>query len=92
MSMHGARRELKRLRNKLRAEDREFRAAAPPVDESGLPDWDNSGLSLAVYERALDGDTPDEELTEDELATRRRLAPFASVFARLGREESEEEP
>jgi hypothetical protein len=89
MSMHGARRELRRLREKLRAADGEFRAAAPPVDAHGLPSWDGSDLSLEGYAKALDGDIPDADLSDEELETRRRLAPFASVFARL--EETEKE-
>lgn len=87
--MDGARRELKRLRDKLRAEDREFRASAPPVDAHGLPMWDGTpGLSLDAYTRALDGDIPDAVLTEDELEARDRLAPYAEVFEQLEREKA----
>ncbi len=82
MSMDGARRELKRLRDKLRAEDREFRASAPPVDAHGLPMWDGPGVPLEGYERAL-GSTPDEELTDEEVAARQRLSPYMQVFANL---------
>lgn len=89
-SMDGARRELRRLRDKLRSDDREFRAAAPPVDENGWPDWDGAGLSLDGYARAL-GDSPAEDLNEDELATRNRLSPYAAVFARLQRDSDEKE-
>lgn len=86
-SMDAARRELKRLRDKLRAEDREFRASAPAVDSEGLPMWDaREPLSVEGYMKAM-GFDPDEELTEDELETRRRLAPYASVFALLERDE-----
>lgn len=88
MSMDGARRELKRLRDKLRAEDRDFRAGAPTVDAHGLPMWDGtSGLSLDAYTRVLDGDIPDAELTEAEADARARLGSFAEVFERLGRDE-----
>lgn len=84
--MDGARRELKRLRNKLRAEDRDFRAEAPPVDAHGLPMWDGPGVPLEAYERAL-GSTPDEELTDEELEVRDRLSPYAELFAQLLRDE-----
>ncbi len=80
--MDGARREIQRLRDKLRAEDREFRAAAPPLDEDGLPEWDGPGVPLEGYERAL-GSTPDEELTDEELEVRDRLSPYAELFAQL---------
>jgi hypothetical protein len=87
--MDGARRELQRLRDKLRADERDFRSAAPPLDEDGLPDWDGTpGLSLDGYTRAL-GDVPDAALSDEELETRERLAPYAAVFSRL--EETEED-
>lgn len=81
--MDGPRRELKRLRDKLRADEREFRAEAPPLDEHGLPMWDGSEpLSVDGYERAC-GDTPDEDLTPEELEVRDRLSPYMQVFANL---------
>jgi hypothetical protein len=58
------------------------------VDEDGLPDWTGNGLSLDGYAKALDGGIPDADLSAEELATRRRLAPYAEVFQRLGREEA----
>lgn len=83
MSMDGARREIKKLRDALRAEDREFKALAPPVDAAGLPDWTGDGpLSVDGYAHAL-GDTPDADLTDAEADARHRLAPYAAVFARL---------
>ena len=84
--MDGARREIQKLRLKLA--ERDFRAGAPPVDEDGLPNWDGSEpLSAEAFMKAL-GCALDEELTEAELETRHRLAPFASVFARLQRDEN----
>lgn len=91
MSLHGARRELKRLRDKLRADEKDFRAAAPPVDEHGLPDWDGATpLSVEGYMAAL-GFAPDEELTPPELAARHRLSPYIEVFERLDRAKAEKE-
>lgn len=88
MRMDGARREIEKLRVKL--DERDFRGGAPPLVQDGLPDWDGSDLSLDGYERAL-GASPDEQLTPQELETRRRLAPYAEVFQRLGREKEEGE-
>ncbi len=90
MSMGGARREIRRLRDALRMDDQTFKAGAPPVDEFGMPDWTGDSLTRDVYERAC-GDLPDEELTDAELEVRRRLAPYAEVFARLERDATEEE-
>lgn len=84
--MDGARREIRRLRDKLA--ERDFRAGAPPVDQDGLPSWDGSDLSLEGYTKAL-GASPDSELTNDELEARTRLAPYAEVFARLYANEEE---
>lgn len=84
--MDGPRRELKRLRDKLRADEREFRSEAPSVDSEGLPLWDGPGVPLEGYERAL-GSTPDEELTDEELEVRDRLSPYAELFAQLLRDE-----
>lgn len=90
--MDGARRELHRLRQKLRAEDREFRSEAPPVDADGLPVWDGGEpLSLHGYERALDGDLPNADLTAEELEARDRLVPYREVFDRLARDATEKE-
>jgi hypothetical protein len=83
MSMlHGARREIQRLRRKLVEDERDFRAAAPPLDEDGLPRWDGPGVPLEGYERACGG-APDEELTPEELEVRDRLSPYIEVFANL---------
>lgn len=91
MSLDGARREIKKLREKLRADERDFRAAAPPLDADGLPSWDaREPLTVDGYMRAM-GFSPDEELTADELEARTRLSPFAEVFARLERDATEEE-
>ncbi len=70
--------------------DRAFTSGGPPVDENGLPDWTGTGLSVEAYSRLL-GDLPDEELTDEELSTRHRLAPFAEVFERLDRDATEKE-
>lgn len=70
---------------------REFRAGAPPVDEDGLPRWDDSEpLGVDGYMKAVDLDLPDEALTEAEAEARARLAPYASVFEQLARDENEE--
>lgn len=66
---------------------RDFNSGGPPLDEDGLPDWTGTGLPVESYSRLLDGDVPDAELTPQELETRNRLAPFASVFERLQRDE-----
>lgn len=89
MSIDGARRELKRLREKLRAEDQTFKAAAPPLDEDGLPVWDG-GVPLTVegYMRAMGFDPPDE-LTPEELEARARLGPYRAIFERLDATEEE---
>lgn len=89
MSMDSVKREIQRLRRKLVEDERDFRAAAPPLDQDGLPMWDGEGLPEDVYERAC-GDLPDEELTPEELEVRRRLAPYALVFALIEREATEE--
>ena len=70
--------------------DRAFTSGGPPVDEHGLPDWTGDGLSLDSYSRLL-GDLPDDALNDEELETRNRLAPFASVFEQLQRDEEEGE-
>jgi hypothetical protein len=86
--MHGARREIKRLRDRL--VERDFRAGAPALDQDGLPVWDDGEpLTTEGYAKAL-GDSPDSDLTDEELATRNRLSPYREVFSRL--ESSEEEP
>ncbi len=90
MTMDGVKREIQRLRRKLVEDERDFRAAAPPLDQDGLPMWDGEGLPEDVYERAC-GDLPDEELSGEELEARVRLSPFAEVFQRLDREEAEKE-
>lgn len=90
MSMGGARREIRRLRDKLRAEDKDFRAAAPPVDADGLPDWTGDSLSVESYSRLLDGGVPDEELSEPEREARQRLSPYREVFSRLDATEEDE--
>lgn len=91
MSMiHGARREIHRLRARMAQEDREFRAEAPPLDEDGLPNWDGSEpLSVESYRKAM-GVSPDEELSDAELETRKRLSPYHALFQRMGREKAEE--
>lgn len=88
MSNDALKREIKRLRDRI--VERDFRTAAPPLDEDGLPIW-GGGVPLTTegYMRALGFDPPDA-LTEAELAARERLAPFASVFETLQR--AEEEP
>jgi len=63
-----------------------FTSGGPPVDENGWPDWTGDGLSLDSYSRLL-GDLPDDALNDEELETRNRLAPFASVFEQLQRDE-----
>ncbi len=66
---------------------RDFNSGGPPVDEAGLPCWGGTpGLSVEAYSRIL-GDSPDSELTDEELATRHQLAPYAAVFERLQRDE-----
>ncbi len=68
-----------------RVGDKAFNSGGPPVDADGLPDWDGSGLSLDSYARLL-GDSPDSDLTDEELATRNRLSPYREVFSRLEEE------
>ncbi len=88
MRMDGARLEIKRLRDRI--VERDFRSTAPLLDEDGLPNWSGGEpLTTEGYAKAL-GDSPDADLSDEELETRRRLAPFASVFARLERHENEE--
>jgi hypothetical protein len=90
--MDGARREIQKLRLKLG--ERDFRGGAPPLDQDGLPRWDDAEpLTTEGYMAAL-GFAPDEELTEPELAARHRLSPYAAVFEKLRRDatEKEEEP
>lgn len=70
--------------------DKDFKSGAPPVDADGLPDWDDSGLTLAVYDRAC-GSAPDEDLTPEELETRHRVAPYLEVLRRMERDEKAEE-
>lgn len=70
--------------------DRAFTSGGPPLDEDGLPDWTGTGLSLDAYTRIL-GDSPDADLTAEELETRHQLAPYAAVFERLERAEEEGE-
>lgn len=90
MSMHGARREIQKLRARIAQEDRDFVAAAPPVDSEGMPNWDGSTpLSAEGFMRAM-GFAPDEELTEPELEARHRLSPYREIFARLDTTEEEE--
>lgn len=89
-TMHGARREIQRLRDKLRAEDQDFRAGAPIVDEDGLPNWDGcEPLTIEEFMKAM-GVSPDAELSVAELEARRRLAPYAEVFRRLEETEKAE--
>jgi hypothetical protein len=89
MTNDALKREIRRLR--LKVYERDFRSAAPPLDEDGLPNWGGDGLSVESYSRLLDQDTPDEELTPSELETRHQLAPYASVFSRLEETENEED-
>ncbi len=68
--------------------DKDFRSSAPPLDEDGMPCWGGTpGLSVESYTKAL-GASPDEELTGEELETRKRLAPFADLFERMEREKA----
>ena len=90
MSMGGARREIRRLRDALRMDDQTFKAGAPPVDEFGMPDWTGDSLTRDVYERACGG-APDEELSDAELETRHRVAPYLEVLRRMERDEKAEE-
>lgn len=63
--------------------DRDFNAGGPPLDEDGLPNWDDSTpLTTDGYMRAL-GCSPDEELTTAEAEARARLSPYMQVFANL---------
>ncbi len=83
--MDGARREIRKLRLKLA--ERDFRAGAPPLDEDDLPMWGGEEpLTTEGYAKALDQGVPAEDLTPQELETRHRLAPYASVFSRLEEE------
>lgn len=85
--MHGARLEIKRLRDRLA--ERDFRAGAPPLDPDGLPNWDGSEpLTTEGYTKAL-GDSPDEDLSAEEAAARERLSPYREVFERLQRDATE---
>jgi hypothetical protein len=87
--MHGARLEIKRLRDKMI--ERDFRAGAPPLDADGLPIWDGSTpLTTEGFMKAL-GCSLDEELTEPELEARHRLSPYAEVFEQLQRDATEKE-
>ncbi len=89
MSNDALKREIKRLRDRL--VQRDFRSSAPQLDADGLPMWDGSTpLTTEAFMKAL-GCSPDKELTEPELETRRRLAPFAEVFHRLDREKAAKE-
>lgn len=75
-----------------RVGDRGFNAGGPPLDEDELPRWDDSEpLGVDGYMKAVDLDLPDEALTEAEAEARARLAPYASLFERLQRAETEEE-
>lgn len=70
--------------------DKDFRASAPPLDSEGMPNWDGSTpLTAEGFMRAM-GFAPDEELSAEELETRKRLAPFAEVFETLQRDEKAE--
>ncbi len=83
--MDGARREINRLRARIL--ERDFRAGAPALDQDGLPMWDGEEpLTTEGYAKALDQGIPAEDLTPQELETRHRLAPYASVFSRLEEE------
>ncbi len=85
--MDDARRQIRRLRDKLLMEDGAFKAGAPPLDSEGLPMWDGcEPLLVESYMRAL-GFEPDEELSEAEADARERLGPFAEVFETLQRDE-----
>jgi hypothetical protein len=85
--MDGARLEIKRLRARL--VERDFRSSAPLLDQDGLPNWPGSEpLTTEGYAKALDQDTPDEDLSGEELATRTRLSPYSHVFDRLDREKA----
>lgn len=87
--MHGARREIRKLRLKLG--ERDFRGGAPPLDQDGLPRWDDAEpLTIESYMRAM-GFPPDAELTNAELAARQRLSPYAEVFQQLQRDATEKE-
>lgn len=87
MNVNGQRREIARLRAKLRAEDQDFKAGAPELDEAGLPLWGgNPALGhegyarvSQVWARAL----PLEELTDAERAAHDRLRPYVGVFAAM---------
>lgn len=72
-----------------RVGDRDFNAGGPPLAEDGLPDWDGPGLNVDSYKRLLNADTPNEELSDEEIAARDRLSPYAAVFARLAEEASQ---
>ncbi len=88
MRMDGARREINRLRARIL--ERDFRSAAPLLDEDGLPNWSGGEpLTTEGYERAC-GDIPAERLSDEELEARNRLSPFREVFSRLGETEKAE--
>ena len=89
--IHGVKREIQKFRARIAQEDRDFAAAAPPVDEDGLPSWDGSEpLSVAGYMKAM-GFAPDEELSGEELETRERLSPYREIFETLQRDANEKE-
>ena len=89
--IHGARREIQRLRRKLVEYERDFRAGAPPLDEDGMPVWDGcEPLTVESYMKAM-GFDPDEELTDEEADARVRLSPpYRDLFERLERDATEE--
>jgi hypothetical protein len=81
MSNDAVKREIRRLRDRIL--ERDFRSAAPPLDEDGLPNWSGGEpLTTEGYAKAL-GDSPDAALSDEELETRHRLAPFRGVFEQL---------
>ncbi len=90
-SIDGARRELKRLREKLLRDERDFRSASPPVDAEGLPEWPGyDPLTIEQFNRALGFGTevPDEDLNDAELATRHRLAKYKPIFLKMADEKA----
>jgi hypothetical protein len=55
--------------------DKDFRASAPPLDPDGLPNWDGAvPLTTEAFMKAL-GCSPDEDLTDEEIATRNGISP-----------------
>jgi hypothetical protein len=57
------------------------------LDQDDLPVWDGEEpLTTEGYAKALDQGIPDAELTDAELETRHRLAPYASIFEQLEEE------